>query len=123
MGPEEGQDFLEPDPAAGVLSPAEIVDRFLAPRTAFGCFWLLDELDALRSRLKTSGFWVPSEKLKGIRILGRHPVDAVHDRRVADIFAASYALYPAGQPFDNLLSNMSPEARLKSKLRVSRMAS
>ena len=109
--PKKARTSWDPDAAAGVLSPAEIVNRLRS--SAFGCFWLLDELDALRSRLQTSGFWVPSEKLKGIRILGRHPIDAVHDRRVADIFAASYALYRAGQPFDNLLSDMSPEA-LKS---------
>ena len=109
--PKKARTSWDPDAAAGVLSPAEIVNRLRS--SAYGCFWLLDELDALKSRLQTSGFWVPSEKLKGIRILGRHPIDAVHDRRVADIFAASFALYPAGQPFDNLLSDMSPEA-LKS---------
>ena len=112
--PKKARTSWDPDAAAGVLaSPAEKLSIDCGSVAAFGCFWLLDELDALRSRLTTSGFWVPSEKLKCIRTLGRHPIDAVHDRRVADVFAASYALYRAGQPFDNLLSDMSPEA-LKS---------
>ena len=112
--PKKARTSWDPDAAAGVPEPGRNCQSIAAPSLRLAdCFWLLDELDALRSRLKTSGFWVPSEKLKGIRILGRHPIDAVHDRRVADIFAASFALYPAGQPFDNLLSDMSPEA-LKS---------
>ncbi len=41
-----------------------------------------------------------------IRLLGRHPVDGVADRRVAEIFAASHAIRPVGKSFDDLLSDM-----------------
>ncbi len=42
-----------------------------------------------------------------IRLLGRNPVDAVDDRRVAEVFAASHALRPVDNAFAELEADMS----------------
>ena len=53
---------------------------------------------------------VGADRLAAIRMLGRQPIEALGDRRVAEIFAASHALYRDGEPFDDLLSDMGTEA-------------
>ena len=53
---------------------------------------------------------VGADRLAAIRMLGRQPIEALGDRRVAEIFAASHALYRDGEPFDDLLSDMGAEA-------------
>jgi hypothetical protein len=85
--------------------PAELVKSLHA--SASGCFWLLEQWDLLNTRLESGGgFWVPSDKFKAIRLIGRQPIDAVDCRTVAEIFTASHALYRTGKPFDNLISDM-----------------
>ena len=47
-------------------------------------------------------------RLKAIRLLGRQPVEAIEDERVATIFVASQALYPGDEnPFNDLESDIS----------------
>jgi hypothetical protein len=85
--------------------PAELVKSLHG--SASGCFWLLEQWDLLNTRLESGGgFWVPSDKFKAIRLIGRQPIDAVDCRTVAEIFTASHALYRTGKPFDNLISDM-----------------
>ena len=53
------------------------------------------------------GFWQSHDRLKASRLLGRQPVEANDDRRVAMIFVANHALGPGGETeFDDLLSDM-----------------
>ncbi|MGO9916662.1 MAG: hypothetical protein ACLQIB_18435 [Isosphaeraceae bacterium] len=81
-------------------------------RSAAGCCWLLEEWQALRAQLESTGFWQSHDRLKAIRLLGRQPVEANQDRRVATIFVASHALGPAGKSeFHDLKSDMEDEQR------------
>ena len=90
--------------------PAALV-RILE-RNAAGCCWLRDQWQALRSQLEPNGFWQSNDRLKAIRLLGRQPVEANEDRRVAAIFAASHALKRAGKTeFDDLSSDMEDAQR------------
>ena len=58
---------------------------------------------------KARGFWRSADKLKAIRLLGRQPVDAPDDVRVAAVFLASHAIRRTGKPFEDLLSDMPSE--------------
>ena len=71
-----------------------------------GCLWVRERWEELR-QLEPGRFWQSPDRLKAIRLLGRQPLDAVEDRRIAEIFVASHALNPVGDsPFDDLLSDM-----------------
>ncbi len=81
--------------------PAALVK--ILERNAAGCCWLREEWSTLRAQLESPGFWQSHDRLKAIRLLGRQPVEANEDRRVATIFVASHALRPAGATaFDDL---------------------
>jgi hypothetical protein len=106
--------------AADPDRPAELVRKLCS--SANGCVWLLEEWDALKERLCSGpGFWVASDKFKGARLLGREPVDAIDDRRVANMFAAAHALFGAGKPFDDLISDMSQGALDSFERRVTKV--
>jgi hypothetical protein len=76
-------------------------------RNAAGCCWLREQWQALRAQLESPGFWQSHDRLKAIRLLGRQPLEANEDRRVATIFVANHALRPAGETeFDDLWSDM-----------------
>ncbi len=94
--------------AADPDSPAKIVAELKS--TAMGCYFLLDCWGELREHLESGGIWLAPDLLKAARLLGRQPVDANSDRRVADIFACSHALHRAGEAFEQLNSDMSPLA-------------
>ena len=69
--------------------------------TAFGVAWMLERWIELRERLEgPKGLLAPSDRFRATRLLGRQPMDAIHDRRVAEIFAAGHALYQAGEPYE-----------------------
>ncbi len=79
---------------------------------AVGCCWLRDEWQALRTQLELTGFWQSHDRLKAIRLLGRQPVQANEDLRIATIFVASHALGPAGpSEFADLKSDMEDSQR------------
>jgi hypothetical protein len=81
-------------------------------RNAAGCCWLLEQWQALRAQLESPGFWQSHDRLKAIRLLGRQPLEANEDRRVATIFVANHALRPAGDTeFDDLWSDMQSSQR------------
>ena len=76
-----------------------------------GCCFLRQCWEELRAQLEPGKFWQSHDRLKAIRLLGRQPLDAIEDRRVAEIFVASHALNPVGEsPFDDLLSDMTTMA-------------
>ena len=82
--------------------------------TKAGCHFMLDRFHELRSFLEQpKGFWRGSDRLKCIRLLGRNPVQAGDERRIAEIFAASHALRPIGGAFDDLLTDMGFQAHEK----------
>ncbi len=90
--------------------PAVLVK--ILERNAAGCSWLRQQWQALRSQLETTGFWQSHDRLKAVRLLGRQPVEANEDRRVATIFVASHALDPAAKTvFYDLKSDMEDEQR------------
>jgi hypothetical protein len=85
--------------------PAKLVRKLAS--TASGVAWMLEQWVTLRGFLEEpDGLWAPPQRLEAIRLLGCQPVDVIHDRRVADIFAASHALYAAGKPFQELESDV-----------------
>ena len=66
--------------------------------TPDGCHWLLDRWFELRKPLENesedgSG-WLSCQKFTAIRLLGKQPLDAIHDPEVAMVFLASYAIWP-----------------------------
>jgi len=90
--------------------PAVLVK--ILERNRAGCCWLREQWQALRAQLESPGFWQSHDRLKATRLLGRQPVEANEDRRVAAIFVASHALGPAGETeFDDLLSDMEDRQR------------
>ena len=60
--------------------------------TAGGCQWMLDRWSELRSILEEGLDWQSADKLKAVRLFGRHPIEAVDDRNVLMIFAACQAI-------------------------------
>ena len=70
-----------------------------------GCVWMLEELEGLLERAR-SRFWTGGDRLRMIRLLGRNPAHSIDDRRVAEVFAASYAIHPAGEPYEELECDM-----------------
>jgi hypothetical protein len=81
------------DPADG-NNPALLVLRL--ERTVAGCRWLLDRWSELRARLEPGEVWAASDQFKAIRLLGKQPLDAVHDSDVTLICLASAKLLPDG---------------------------
>ena len=92
---------------APVLDAGKLVRKLES--SVMGCYWLLGVLEDLLERARER-FWSAEDRLRMIRLLGRNPVETLADRRVAEVFAASYALRPRGKPFDDLLSDMSEPA-------------
>jgi hypothetical protein len=98
-----GEAFDPHDPAVMVR---------ILERNAAGCCWLLEQWQALRAQLESPGFWQFHDRLKAIRLLGRQPLEANEDRRVATIFVANHALHRAGETeFDDLWSDMQSSQR------------
>ena len=89
---------------APALEPGELLGNL--EESAMGCYWILDVLEDLLKKARES-FWVGGDRLRMIRLLGRNPVDAVDDRQVAEVFAASHALRPVANAFAELEADMS----------------
>jgi hypothetical protein len=66
--------------------PQRLVLRLQA--TAGGCQWMLDRWSELRSILDEGLDWQSADKLKAVRLLGRHPIEAFDDRNVLMVFIA-----------------------------------
>ena len=93
---------------APVLDAGKLVRKLES--SAMGCYWLLGVLEQLLEKVRESilvrGRSAADDQAAG----GGIPVETLADRRVAEVFAASYALRPKGKPFDDLLSDMSEPA-------------
>ena len=82
--------------------------------SAKGCQALLGHWKAIFERVDGDLEVQPHDKLKAIRMLGKQPIDAVEDKRVALIFDLSFALRPREKesPYDDLKPDLStPETR------------
>ncbi len=85
--------------------PAELVRKLEA--SAAGCCWMLAEWAKLRKRAEKN-YWSGADRLRAVRLLGRQPVDAIDDRRVATIYIASNGIKAFGEPaFQDLRSDLS----------------
>jgi hypothetical protein len=88
--------------------PMCLVQRLKA--TGAGCQWLLDRWAELRELLEKGLPWLAPDKLKAIRLLGRHPIDAFDSRDLAGIYLASHVLLnEGGNPFQEVLNELSLE--------------
>ena len=79
-------EILDGDPE----DPQRLVLRLQT--TAGGCQWMLDRWSELRSILEEGLDWQSADKLKAVRLLGRHPIEAVDDRNVLMVFVACQAI-------------------------------
>ena len=78
--------------------------------TGAGCHWLLDRWAELRDLLNKGVPWLSSDKLKAVRLLGRHPIDALDHEDVARVYLASHVLLQQDvEPFQEILHELSAE--------------
>ncbi len=83
---------------------AELVRKLES--SAMGCQWMLAEWATLRKRAEEN-YWFGPDRLRATRLLGRQPVDAIDDERVATIYIASNGIKSFGRPaFADLRSDM-----------------
>ena len=83
---------------------AELVRKLES--SAAGCQWMLAEWATLRKRAEEN-YWFGPDRLRATRLLGRQPVDAIDDERVATIYIASNVIKSFGRPaFADLRSDM-----------------
>ena len=54
----------------------------------------LREWYEIRKPLEAGGEWLPCQKFKALRLLGKQPLDAIHDDEVALVFLANHAIAP-----------------------------
>jgi hypothetical protein len=57
--------------------------------TLVGCEWMLGQRAAPKAILDAGQVWLPCDKLKAVRLLGKQPIDAIDDRDVAMVFIAT----------------------------------
>ncbi len=61
--------------------------------TREGRCWLRETWGELKKPLESGGGWVSCQKFKAIRLLGKQPLDAIHNDEVALVFLASHAIH------------------------------
>jgi hypothetical protein len=103
--------------AKNLHDPAVVVMEI--EQTGAGCRHLRQIWTDLRARIEPHSCWQAIDRLRCIRMCGCNPVDALEDRRVAEIYAAAYA---HGQNDDHawvdLLSEMGKPALQNYRGRV-----
>ena len=88
--------------------PMRLVHRLQA--SGAGCQWLLSQWADLRGLLERGVPWLAPDKLKAVRLLGRHPIDALENTDVARVYLASFALVnQEGDPFQEILNDLSDD--------------
>jgi hypothetical protein len=101
------------DEAAG--GPAAIV--LMMEATAAGCRWLLNRWTELRDVLEKGQSWGSPDKLKAVRLLGRHPLDAAPDPEVATIYLACHVIEPIfPDPFQEQMYELTDTAKQSYRL-------
>jgi hypothetical protein len=79
-------------------------------RSQKGCEWLIQQWEEIRAQLEPGRSLMGFHRLKLVRLIGRQPVQAVEDRRVALIYVASNEIEHLDDgPFAELESDMSCE--------------
>ena len=99
--------------------PEALVHRLES--TAAGCEWMLAQWAGLRELLDQGVAWQSPDKLKAIRLLGRQPLDAADDPRVAMVFLASGVLHAGREdvdPFDEVWKELLPGSAAIFKQRL-----
>ncbi len=94
-----GDDKTDPD------RPSALVLRLQA--TLKGCEWMLGEWAELKAILDRRQKWLPCDKLKAVRLLGKQPLDAIDDRDVAMVFLATSVLAGSSQWFWEISTELS----------------
>ena len=87
--------------------------------TLGGCRWLLSAWNSLRDVLEAGLGWQSHQKIKAIRLLGKQPISALDDRKVAMVFLAAHAVGPEySYAFQELRSEIHEDQfkRFKSRL-------
>ena len=75
-----------------------------------GCEWLLNQWARLRDLLDQGVPWLPSDKLRAVRLLGRHPIDALDSTDVARVYLASHVLLnEEGPAYQDVLNELSAD--------------
>jgi len=98
-------------------NPARLVLRLES--SAPGCRWLLDRWAKLRSLLEQEQPWQSPDKLRAIRLLGRHPIDALDDSRVANVFVACHTIDSnGGELFHEIWNELGPEESTIARQRL-----
>jgi hypothetical protein len=88
--------------------PIRLVNRLEG--TGAGCRWLLDQWAGLRALLERGVPWLAPDKLKAVRLLGCHPIDAIDNLDVARVYLASRVVGDQeGDPFQEILNELSAE--------------
>ena len=95
---------IEKDHSNKRVSHSELVDDPEDPQrlvlhlqaTAGGCQWMIDQWSDMGSTLAKGLNWQSADKLKAVRLLGRHPIEAADDPNVLMVFLACQTM--EGQP-------------------------
>jgi hypothetical protein len=78
--------------------------------TGAGCRWLLNQWAGLRALLERGVPWLAPDKLKAVRLLGCHPIDALDNLDVARVYLASHVLLDQERdPFQEILNELSAD--------------
>jgi hypothetical protein len=102
----DGESFRISDYSVDEDQPMRLVHRLQA--TGAGCQWMLDQWADLRALLERGVPWLAPDKLKAVRLLGRHPIDAIGNADVARVYIASFMLVnQEGNPFQEILNELS----------------
>ena len=75
--------------------PASLVKQLEA--TAAGCRWLLDRWKEIHACFQPGKNWIAEDSLTVIGLMGRRPLEALHDPEVAEVFLASHAFDRRGR--------------------------
>ena len=105
----DGDNFRISDYSDDEDQPMRLVHCLQTTRA--GCQWLLDGWAELTALLEKGVPWLASDKLKAVRLLGRHPIDALDHEDVARVYLASHVLLMKqdGEPFQEIINELSPE--------------
>ncbi len=104
----DGESFRISDYSDTEMHPMRLVHRLQS--TGAGCQWMLDQWADLRALLERDVPWLAPDKLKAVRLLGRHPIDAIDSLDVARVYLASFMLVNhEGKPFQEILNELSAD--------------
>ena len=87
--------------AVGPSAPLVLVRKLES--STIGAHWMREALGRPAAQLEPGTFWQSQNHFQAIRLLGQNPIDALDDRRIAEIIVASDALDPIrGNAVDDL---------------------